>query len=198
MTHYARLCVALPSLAAVVPPAWREAKLARDGDWPPAHVTLMNSAEVRDALAGACQAPASAPFVRDGAGEPFLHPADARRQLVSAVRRVRTGPLRVHGLGVAVGAAGAAAAFVVVDWPAGGAFRNWMGLPKADFHITLGFDGEDPHDVRKNRGSLLRAPPGGWPRGEAGFAAMRAALVARVEGLRAAQRSNAAQPMQQD
>jgi hypothetical protein len=202
VSHYARLCLPLPPVAACVPPTWRAAKAARDGPWPPAHITLLTSAEMRDALVAAVEAPAAAPFMRANSGgsgsgnagasacdvaspPPSTSVADARRALVAAVRRVRTAPLHFRGLGVAVGAAGAACAFVVVDWPAGGAFRRVMGLPKADFHITLGFDAEDPHDVRKTKSSLLRAPPGGWPRGEAGVNAMRAAVLARAQALRA-------------
>ena len=112
-------------------------------------------------------------------------PAEARRALVSAVRRVRAAPLQLRGLGVAVGAAGACA-YVLVDWPGGKAFRRWMGLPSSDFHVTLGFDGEDPHDVRKDKSTLLRPPPRGWPQGEAGALAMQAAVLARAQQLRAA------------
>jgi hypothetical protein len=188
VSHYARLCVPLPPAAACVPPAWREAKAARDGAWPPAHITLLTSAEMRDALAAAVEAPAAAPFMRGSAADAASPPpaaADARRALAAAVRRVRAAPLHFRGLGVAVGAAGAACAFVVVDWPAGSAFRRLLGLPKADFHITLGFDPEDPHDVRKSKAALLRPPPGGWPRGAAGVEAMRAAVLARAAALRA-------------
>jgi hypothetical protein len=82
-------------------------------------------------------------------------------------------------MGVAVGAAGACA-YVLVDWPGGKAFRRWMGLPSSDFHVTLGFDGEDPHDVRKDKSTLLRPPPArGWPQGEAGALAMQAAVLAQ-------------------
>ena len=105
---------------------------------------------------------------------------------MSAVRRVRAAPLQLRGLGVAVGAAGACA-YVLVDWPGGKAFRRWMGLPSSDFHVTLGFDGEDPHDVRKDKSTLLRPPPArGWPQGEAGALAMQAAVLARAQQLRAA------------
>jgi hypothetical protein len=191
LTHYARLCLPLPAEASGVPPAWRAAKELRDGAWPPAHVTLMSSAEVRAVLSSAAAAPATAPFMQGGTRTAPLpppegpaSPAEARRALGAAVRRVRAAPLHMRGLGVAVGAAGACA-FVIVDWPGGKAFRRWMGLPPADFHATLGFDGEDPHDVRKDRATLLRAPPRGWPPGDAGALAMQAAVLARAQQLRA-------------
>jgi len=192
LIHYARLCLPLPEAAAAgVPPEWRAAKEARDGAWPPAHITLMSSAEVRTVLSAAQAQPAAAPFMRGGtrtapAPPPQgpASPADARRALGAAVRRVRAAPLQLRGLGVAVGAAGACA-FVVVDWPGGAAFRRWMGLPPADFHATLGFEGEDPHDVAKDRRTLLRPPQRGWPAGDAGARAMQAAVLARAEQLRA-------------
>jgi hypothetical protein len=192
LTHYARLCLPLPDEAAGVPPSWRAAKELRDGAWPPAHVTLMSSAEVRALLSAAAAAPATAAFMRGGTRAAPLpppegpaSPAEARRALVSAVRRVRTAPLHMRGLGVAVGAAGACA-YVLVDWPGGKAFRRWMGLPSSDFHVTLGFEGEDPHDCRKDRSTVLRPPPRGWPQGEAGALAMQAAVLARAQQLRAA------------
>ena len=194
LTHYARLCLPLPAEASGVPPAWRAAKELRDGAWPPAHVTLMSSAEVRAVLSSAAAAPATAPFMQGGTRTAPLpppegpaSPAEARRALGAAVRRVRAAPLHMRGLGVAVGAAGACA-FVIVDWPGGKAFRRWMGLPPADFHATLGFDGEDPHDVRKDRATLLCAPPRGWPPGDAGALAMQAAVLARAQQLRARRR----------
>ncbi len=45
--------------------------------------------------------------------------------------------------------------FVVVRWPEGAAWRARCGLPAHDFHITLGFEGEDRHDICKD-GSKLR------------------------------------------
>lgn len=200
----ARLCVALPWLAACVPPEWcvplisprllalhttmflnsppppprRAAKSARDGASPPAHVTLLNAAELSRLLGEASAAGGS----------------DARDKLVATLRRVRHGPLRTLGLGCAVGGASGAAAcaYVAVSWPPGAACRAALSLPPADFHITLGFDGEDPHGVDKGARTLLRAPQGGWSRDEGEGARQRmAALQARVEALRSAARRGA-------
>jgi hypothetical protein len=175
MKEYARLCLPLPPEAACVPPAWRAKKLARDGAWPPEHVTLVTASELKKSVAAA---------VAEGAR---AAPKELRKALKESVRRVATAPLHFRGLGVAVGAAGAAA-FSVVDWPAGDAFRRSLGLPAKDFHATLGFHPKDPHDVRKGVDTLLPPPPGGWPLGAAGVEAMRAAVLARAAALRDAQR----------
>ena len=165
LLHYLRLCVALPaSFAAAVPASWRANKLARDGACPEAHVTVVNSAELR-----------------------ALTTADpnVRTALKTLLRRAHRGPLKLLGLGAAVGAtAGAASAFVVVDFPPGNWIRRQLGLPKAELHITLGFDPEDVHGAPKGAATLLRVPAGGWGDSEAAQLAMGRALADRVALLR--------------
>jgi len=45
--------------------------------------------------------------------------------------------------------------FVVIDWPEGDKIRLECGLPKKDFHITLGFKISDIHGVSKDRSTLV-------------------------------------------
>ena len=168
LLHYVRLTLpVLPAEAAAVPAAWREAKRARDGDWPPAHVTLINSAELREV------APDRA----------------SRAALVRLLRRVRPEAPRVLGLACAVGVGaeeGAAAAFLCVECHGGAWLRRQLGLPPADFHITLGFDGADVHvGVRKGRTALLPTPQCGWGAPHEALPRMAEALLRRVASLRA-------------
>ncbi|CAD7965196.1 unnamed protein product [Amoebophrya sp. A25] len=51
--------------------------------------------------------------------------------------------------------------FVVVSFPRAQAFREYFGLPKKDFHITLGFGARgDLHDVPKNLHTLVHGSAG--------------------------------------
>lgn len=50
---------------------------------------------------------------------------------------------------------GSNATFVIVDWPAANVWRVKKGLPKTDFHITLGFSREDVHGVAKDELTLV-------------------------------------------
>lgn len=57
--------------------------------------------------------------------------------------------------------------FVVVLWPAAQAYRERLGFPPVDLHITLGFDKQDAHGVSKGALQLavaeLQPPlPCGW------------------------------------
>lgn len=45
--------------------------------------------------------------------------------------------------------------FIVIDWPAASALRTELGLPRMDFHITLGFSVKDIHGVKKDSSTLL-------------------------------------------
>jgi len=172
LLHYARLVLPRPPAeAAALPPAWREAKRARDGDWPPAHMTLLTSAEVRSVAPD----------------------RPARSALARLLRRVRPQFPALLGVGVAIGRegveAGSATAFIVCEHPGGAWLRRQLGLPRADFHITLGFDGTDPHaGVSKGRSALLSVPPGGWGAGEEAVQRLREAIERRVWGLRARHR----------
>jgi len=181
-THLLRLAVPSPPAALLVPPPWRAAKLARDGPDPPAHITLLTPAELKRAVAALAEAHGQS------AG-------DARALLVRQAVKLRRAPWRALGLGVAAEAAPErvhAAAFLVVDWPAAQAFRRALGLPDADFHITLGFYGGDVHGTsplaRKQSDSLLLPPSGGWPRGQAGQAMGQAAVLERAAALAASLR----------
>ena len=165
-SHYVRLCLAAsPFEAAAVPAAWRESKRARDGDAPPAHITLITAAELRG-----------------------LEP-EQRLLLSRLLRRVRPQLPRSLGLGCCVGLegaeAGVGAAFLCVDVPAGGWLRRQLGLGRLNFHVTLGFEGIDPHEgVSKGPGAVLPPPKGGWGQGELALARMGVALRERVAVLK--------------
>lgn len=45
--------------------------------------------------------------------------------------------------------------FIVLEWAAADAFREELGLTRADFHITLGFMDRDIHSLRKDRSTLF-------------------------------------------
>ena len=45
--------------------------------------------------------------------------------------------------------------FAIVEWKAGQHFRASIGLPKADFHITLGYNHFDLFDVKKDRSTMI-------------------------------------------
>lgn len=47
--------------------------------------------------------------------------------------------------------------YVIVDWPAAQQFRAKYGLPKYDFHVTLGFIGGDIFDVPKDLSTKIAA-----------------------------------------
>jgi hypothetical protein len=46
--------------------------------------------------------------------------------------------------------------FVVLDWDSANQYRMELGLPKKDFHITLGFERNDVHSKLKDRSTLLK------------------------------------------
>jgi hypothetical protein len=46
--------------------------------------------------------------------------------------------------------------FVVVDWESANTYRLELGLPKKDFHITLGYKLNDIHSKVKDRSTLLK------------------------------------------
>lgn len=169
LLHYLRLNVALPEeMAAAVPPQWRAAKVTRDGEWPPAHVTIATSAELKQL---------------------GMNNTASRARLWALVRQARTGPVTIVGLGCAVDpqGSGAACTFAVVDCPPCRWLRRQLGLPPNDAHITLGFDGNDVHDgVRKGRNALLQPPANqtSWGTGPSAIDAMAAALQRRVNKLR--------------
>lgn len=60
-----------------------------------------------------------------------------------------------HGLGM-VEEGENAAWFKVISWPSANLFREDLGLPSADFHITLGFRYKDIHGVSKGKKSLMK------------------------------------------
>lgn len=45
--------------------------------------------------------------------------------------------------------------FVVAECPTGDVMRQKLKLGKKDFHVTLGFEKNDVHDVKKDRSSLM-------------------------------------------
>lgn len=47
--------------------------------------------------------------------------------------------------------------FLVIDWESAQEFLDRMGLPRRDFHITLGFKNNDIHNVPKNESSLINS-----------------------------------------
>ena len=71
------------------------------------------------------------------------------------------GLIEMLGVGVAE-SAGNRAYFVVCESPHLQRLREQVELGAGDLHVTLGFDAEDMHDVRKDRGTLIKksvAPP---------------------------------------
>lgn len=54
------------------------------------------------------------------------------------------------GIGTATDTEGNETWFVVVNSPQADQWRESLGLPKKDFHVTLGFIGKDVHNVPKN------------------------------------------------
>ncbi len=48
--------------------------------------------------------------------------------------------------------------FVVLDWPAANVWRATLGLPRQDFHVTLGFSRCDIHGVCKDKSTLVLRP----------------------------------------
>eukprot|EP01120_Amphizonella_sp_Union-15-10_P001169 TRINITY_DN11223_c0_g1_i1.p1 TRINITY_DN11223_c0_g1~~TRINITY_DN11223_c0_g1_i1.p1 ORF type:complete len:132 (+),score=25.76 TRINITY_DN11223_c0_g1_i1:511-906(+) len=60
-----------------------------------------------------------------------------------------------EGVGSAA-VAGQEAYFKVILWPAANQFRKSLGLPVADFHITVGFKEHDLFGVDKSINSLLK------------------------------------------
>jgi hypothetical protein len=65
------------------------------------------------------------------------------------------GPVEMLGIGVAE-RAGDRAFFVVCESAFFQGLRRQLGLAQSDLHVTLGFDTADVHEVRKDRGTLIR------------------------------------------
>ncbi|CEO97752.1 Uncharacterized protein PBTT_04855 [Plasmodiophora brassicae] len=123
-----------------IPASWAKARGTRDG--PLYHITLIGKNELR----GLAQA--------EGVDVDVVID-----RILEACRRV------VHdngnctwqdqGMGT-VTQDGNACAYRILDWPLGDRIRAELGLPRADFHITLGFQPNDVHDgPRKDIHSLV-------------------------------------------
>jgi hypothetical protein len=166
---YVRLVVPVPPEAQAVPRAWREAKAARDGEGE-AHITLLNRAETADVVVERLQASESE--------------EEVRASITQSLEDLMASPRQPLGIGVAAGGGGAAA-YLALNWRAAAAFRRGLGLPQADFHITLGFTGTgDPHGVAKGADTMLRRGAGDGPwQGWRSCGALRAAIVRRAEEL---------------
>ena len=155
----------LPREAAAVPPAWRACKEARDGA-AEAHVTLLSRTETA--------AYADAHSISDD-------PVALHARISAALRAHGGGDWDVMqrgGVGVAADTqAGTCAVFLIMDWPAGAAFRKSLVLSRRDFHVTLGFLGADVHGYRKGARTALRGVE------EASHAQVRRAIARRADVL---------------
>jgi hypothetical protein len=127
--------------------AERARRAERDGDHH--HITLVSRPE--------CEWLAQQPGPWHG-----KQPAELLSELVRRAAQTLRNDWRDLGVGRVVEANKFAkagppnwAVFRIVAWESANAFRRAIGLPPADFHITLGFARDDIHGVRKDLSTRL-------------------------------------------
>mmetsp|Transcript_62773 Transcript_62773/g.147208 ORF Transcript_62773/g.147208 Transcript_62773/m.147208 type:complete len:576 (+) Transcript_62773:59-1786(+) len=130
-----------------VPPAWQAERSKRDG--PQCHITFLSKADLQSLIQS------DSIWIRAGLEVPAN---DASSVAASATALFLTMPRCWEWIDLGTGACKddrAETIFRVVLWPAAAATRAILGLPKKDFHITLGFHSGDVHSKPKGFASLL-------------------------------------------
>lgn len=139
-----------------VPSEWRQKREARDGQG--FHVTFLAKGDLQ--AVAACLRDGGAPWWPEQVERPDADDPASIARAAEAVLAELPGALAWADAGEGRARAGdAEAAFRVVLWPAGQAARRLLGLPRQDFHVTLGFRGHDVHGCGKGLGSLLQGAP---------------------------------------
>lgn len=87
----------------------------------------------------------------------FINPREhvAIRPMVVESLVGEGGLIEMLGVGVAE-SVGDRTYFVVCESPQLQRLRDQVGLEASDLHVTLGFDANDMHDVRKDRSTLIK------------------------------------------
>lgn len=133
-----------------IDPVYRKNRLTRDG--PNHHITLVNHLEIRQ-------------LIDDRYKNEGLSTSQKKKLFGREVRNVHQQIVQRFGEGagwdrpVDIGMGkckdnDAVSYYRIIYWPFGQAIRDHLGLPRTNFHITVGFSPKDVH-LYKGPGSLL-------------------------------------------